>query len=74
MSDSKVHVFKVTMTCEGCSGQIERVLGKLKGQGVDEIDVSLPNQEVKVKASLSAEEILDVIKKTGKPAELLSSA
>lgn len=27
----KVHEYKVTMTCEGCSGAVERVLGKLKG-------------------------------------------
>ncbi|KAL1438254.1 hypothetical protein MTO96_048332 [Rhipicephalus appendiculatus] len=26
---------KVEMTCEGCSGAVQRVLGKLEGQGVN---------------------------------------
>lgn len=28
----KVHEYKVTMTCDGCSGAVQRVLGKLKGK------------------------------------------
>lgn len=28
----KVHEFKVEMTCSGCSGAVERVLGKLGGK------------------------------------------
>ncbi|XP_056639082.1 uncharacterized protein LOC130894655 [Diorhabda carinulata] len=70
---SKVHEFNVTMTCDGCSGAVERVLGKLKGKGVDEVTISLENQRVKVKSSLSAEEILNVIKKTGKEVTFVSS-
>lgn len=54
------------MTCEGCSGAVERVLTRLKGQGVDNIDISLPEQKVSVTASLSADQLLEVIKKTGK--------
>ncbi|XP_023016014.1 antioxidant 1 copper chaperone [Leptinotarsa decemlineata] len=71
---AKVHEFKVTMTCEGCSGAVERVLGKLKGQGVEKIDINLENQTVKVETSLPAEVILDVIKKTGKETVYVSSS
>ena len=28
---AQVHEFNVTMTCEGCSGAVKRVLGKLEG-------------------------------------------
>lgn len=28
------HEFKVEMTCTGCSGAVERVLGKLKGKQI----------------------------------------
>jgi len=34
----QVHEFKVEMTCEGCSGAVERVLGKLKGKWVIKLD------------------------------------
>ncbi|XP_018565231.1 metal homeostasis factor ATX1 [Anoplophora glabripennis] len=74
MTDVKVHEFKVTMTCEGCSGAVERVLGKLKGKGVEDFNVNLENQKVQVKSSLPANEILEVIKKTGKETQLISSA
>ena len=30
----KVHEFKVEMTCSGCSGAVERVLGKLGGKEI----------------------------------------
>lgn len=54
------------MTCEGCSGAVERVLNRLKGQGVNEVTISLPEQKVLVTSSLSANVLLEVIKKTGK--------
>ncbi|XP_063231752.1 uncharacterized protein LOC134536115 [Bacillus rossius redtenbacheri] len=63
---SKVYEFNVAMTCGGCSGAVERVLGKLKGQGVEEVDISLEDQLVRVKSTLAPEELLEVIKKTGK--------
>lgn len=54
------------MTCEGCSGAVGRVLNRLKGQGVEDISISLPEQKVIVKSTLSADQILEIIKKTGK--------
>lgn len=54
------------MTCEGCSGAVERVLNRLKGQGVENILISLPDQKVTVTSTLSADQLLVVIKKTGK--------
>ncbi|XP_013185631.1 copper transport protein ATOX1 [Amyelois transitella] len=60
------HVFNVEMTCEGCSGAVERVLNRLKGQGVDNVAISLPEQKVVVTSSLSSDQLLEVIKKTGK--------
>ncbi|XP_053599941.1 copper transport protein ATOX1 [Plodia interpunctella] len=60
------HVFNVEMTCEGCSGAVERVLNRLKGQGVENVSISLPEQKVVVTSSLSSDQLLEVIKKTGK--------
>ncbi|XP_026765083.2 copper transport protein ATOX1 [Galleria mellonella] len=60
------HVFNVEMTCEGCSSAVERVLNRLKGQGVESVSISLPEQKVVVKSTLSGDQLLDVIKKTGK--------
>lgn len=62
----QTHIFNVEMTCEGCSGAVERVLNRLKGHGVDTIAISLPEQKVSVTSTLSADQLLDVIKKTGK--------
>ncbi|CAH1369875.1 unnamed protein product [Tenebrio molitor] len=61
------------MTCEGCSGAVERVLNKLKDKGVQDINIDLPGQQVKVKTSLSSQEILDVIKKTGKDTKFIQT-
>ncbi|XP_069703201.1 copper transport protein ATOX1 [Periplaneta americana] len=63
---AQVHEFKVEMTCGGCSSAVEKVLGKLKGQGVDKVDISLENQSVLVTSTLSADQLLEIIKKTGK--------
>ncbi|CAH2063089.1 unnamed protein product, partial [Iphiclides podalirius] len=56
---SPTHVFNVEMTCEGCSGAVERVLNRLKGQGVNEVTISLPEQRVLVNSSLSADQLLE---------------
>ncbi|XP_044253870.1 copper transport protein ATX1 [Tribolium madens] len=73
MSSPQTHVYKVAMTCEGCSGAVERVLNKLKDKGVEDVNIDLPGQQVKVKTSLSSQEILDVIKKTGKETEFIQT-
>ncbi|XP_018017737.1 copper transport protein ATOX1 [Hyalella azteca] len=63
---AKVYEFDVAMTCEGCSGAAQRVLGKL-GDKVSKVDIDLPNKKVYVtSASLSAEELTETLKKTGK--------
>ncbi|RYP36070.1 hypothetical protein DL767_003542 [Monosporascus sp. MG133] len=58
--------FNVSMSCSGCSGAINRVLGKL--EGVKSYDVSLEKQEALIVAepSLEYETVLRTIKKTGK--------
>ncbi|KAF9373415.1 Cytosolic copper metallochaperone [Podila verticillata] len=62
-------VYDVTMTCSGCSGAVTRVLNKL--QGVDSFQVALETQKVTVESStLSQDEILAVILKTGKAAKV----
>lgn len=85
-----MHEFKVAMTCESCSGAVERVLNKHKGEylfclvkqynrtlfsdKIESFDVNLKEQQVKVKSQLSANEILEIIKKTGKSTEHISSS
>ncbi|GAA5880249.1 hypothetical protein JCM16303_003865 [Sporobolomyces ruberrimus] len=64
MSES-TYKFEVKMTCEGCSGAIERVLKKL--EGVNSYDVSLETQEVIVRTrDVGYADVLAKIKKTGK--------
>ncbi|KAI5927928.1 hypothetical protein F4810DRAFT_705825 [Camillea tinctor] len=66
MSDEHTYKFNVTMSCSGCSGAINRVLGKL--EGVKSYDVSLDKQEALIVAEpgLDYETVLRTIKKTGK--------
>ncbi|KAF9359021.1 Cytosolic copper metallochaperone [Mortierella sp. AD094] len=64
-----VYTYDVTMTCSGCSGAVTRVLTKL--QGVDKFEVSLETQKVTVESeTLSEQEILATIQKTGKAAKV----
>ncbi|GJQ86620.1 hypothetical protein Trydic_g15724 [Trypoxylus dichotomus] len=66
MSEVKTHEYHVTMTCEGCSGAVQRVLNKFQGKGVEKFDIDLKGQKVEVTSSLSSDEVLDIIRKTGK--------
>ncbi|XP_038056960.1 copper transport protein ATOX1-like [Patiria miniata] len=59
------HVFTVEMTCEGCSGAVTRVLNKQKDK-VSKFDVDLAQQRVVVESTLSSDELLEILKKTGK--------
>ncbi|CAH1266928.1 ATOX1 [Branchiostoma lanceolatum] len=61
---TQTHEFTVEMTCEGCSGAVNRVLGKK--EGVEKFDVDLPGKKVFVTTSLTSDEILETLKKTGK--------
>ncbi|KAI0484510.1 iron copper transporter [Xylariaceae sp. FL0804] len=66
MADTHTYKFNVSMSCGGCSGAINRVLGKL--EGIESYDVSLDKQEAVVVAQpgLDYETVLKTIKKTGK--------
>ncbi|CAH6722348.1 metal homeostasis factor Atx1p [[Candida] jaroonii] len=63
---SNHYQFDVTMSCGGCSGAIERVLGKL--DGVENVTTSLEKQSVDVitKESLDFDTVYQTIAKTGK--------
>jgi copper chaperone len=63
---ARVHEFKVQMACGGCSSAVEKALGKLKGQGVERVDISLEDQTVLVTSTLPADQLLETIKKSGK--------
>lgn len=53
------------MSCSGCSGAVERALGRLNG--VDSREVSLEKQTVTVESSsLSLQDVEASIAKTGK--------
>ncbi|KZV62830.1 hypothetical protein PENSPDRAFT_590798, partial [Peniophora sp. CONT] len=60
--------FDVKMTCGGCSGAVTRVLERAKtnGNGVSSYDVSLEKQEVLVTGPIEYDDLLAMIKKTGK--------
>lgn len=63
---SVVHEFSVEMTCGGCVSAVEKVLGKMKGQGIDKVDISLEDKKVSVTSTMSSDEVLNILKKTGK--------
>jgi len=64
---SQTHLCTVEMTCGGCSGAVERILGKLKGGEVEDFSVDLEGQKVTVTSSkMSSDEILEKLKKSGK--------
>jgi len=66
MSAEHTYKFNVSMSCGGCSGAVNRVLGKL--DGVKSYDVSLDTQTATVVAepTLAYETVLKTITKTGK--------
>ncbi|XP_077297311.1 antioxidant 1 copper chaperone [Arctopsyche grandis] len=63
---ASVHKFEVEMTCEGCSGAVERILNRLKTSGVESFDISLTEKRVTITSTMTADELLDTLKKTGK--------
>ncbi|XP_067648257.1 copper transport protein ATOX1 [Eurosta solidaginis] len=60
-----VHEFKVEMTCSGCANSVERVLNKL-GDKVEKVSIDLDSKTVLVTSTLTSDELLETIKKTGK--------
>ncbi|XP_076065393.1 antioxidant 1 copper chaperone [Oratosquilla oratoria] len=69
---AKVHDFTVEMTCEGCSGAVKRVLGKL-GDKVTNVDIDMELKKVSVTSSLTSDELTETLKKTGKGVTFLES-
>ena len=80
-----MYEFKVVMTCEGCSGAVNRVLGRLTGKKnvtfslplllvvvmmsvseVTKVDIDMEGQRVFIESTLSGEELLATLKKTGR--------
>ncbi|RDD41399.1 Metal homeostasis factor ATX1 [Trichoplax sp. H2] len=64
MATRKVYEFNVEMACDGCSGAVKRVLGRLSE--VSSIDIDMEKQKVYVTTTLPSENILAKIIKTGK--------
>ncbi|CDR47450.1 CYFA0S32e00452g1_1 [Cyberlindnera fabianii] len=56
--------FDVKMTCGGCSGAVTKALSRQSE--ISNLDVSLEKQSVDVTTSLSYDDVLATIKKTGK--------
>ncbi|KAK7066782.1 ATX1 antioxidant protein 1 [Halocaridina rubra] len=69
---AQVHEFTMEMTCEGCSGAASRVLGKL-GDKVSDVNIDLATKKISLKSAMSAEELTEVLKKTGKEVTHISS-
>nr|KYP34623.1 Copper transport protein ATOX1 [Cajanus cajan] len=52
------------MSCQGCAGAVNRVLGKM--EGVESFDIDLKEQKVTVKGNVQPDEVLQAVSKTGK--------
>lgn len=61
-----VYKFKVSMSCGGCSGAVERVLKRLDGVKSYNVDLAAQTAEVNADEGLTYEAVLEKIKKTGK--------
>nr|GMD01905.1 copper transport protein ATX1-like [Ipomoea batatas] len=57
-------VLKVGMSCQGCVGAVNRVLGKM--EGVESFDIDIKEQKVTVKGNVEPEAVLKTVSKTGK--------
>ncbi|XVF82797.1 hypothetical protein PTKIN_Ptkin16aG0078600 [Pterospermum kingtungense] len=61
---SQTVVLKVGMSCQGCVGAVQRVLGKM--EGVESYEVDLKEQKVTVKGNVQPDAVLQTVSKTGK--------
>ncbi|XP_077588940.1 copper transport protein ATOX1 [Stigmatopora nigra] len=57
------HKFTVAMTCEGCSGAVNRILSRLEDV---KFEIDLPNQLVWIESDKDADFLLETLKKCGK--------
>ncbi|KAG7671941.1 hypothetical protein Ndes2526B_g07122 [Nannochloris sp. 'desiccata'] len=60
---------KVAMMCEGCSGAVQRVLGKMPG--VQNFNIDMPQQKVTVTVddNVDPTAVKEIVAKTGKATE-----
>lgn len=54
------------MTCEGCSGAVERILNRLKTSGVDSFNIQLAEKKVTITSTLPVDQLTETLKKSGK--------
>ncbi|CAN7085197.1 unnamed protein product [Brassica oleracea var. botrytis] len=52
------------MSCQGCGGAVNRVLGKM--DGVESFDIDIKEQKVTVKGNVEPEAVFQTVSKTGK--------
>ncbi|KAJ8028248.1 Copper transport protein ATOX1 [Holothuria leucospilota] len=62
---SKTYEYNVEMTCEGCSGAVDRIL-KRASDKVSDFEIDLPGKKVFVTTTVSSDEVLEMLKKSGK--------
>ncbi|XP_077867032.1 copper transport protein ATOX1-like [Saccoglossus kowalevskii] len=63
---SQKHEFKVELTCDGCSSTVEQELSALKSDGVTDFKVDLAAKRVYIDSTLTCDELLKILQKTGK--------
>uniref|UniRef100_A0A5S6QJX3 Copper transport protein ATOX1 n=1 Tax=Trichuris muris TaxID=70415 RepID=A0A5S6QJX3_TRIMR len=71
-----IHSFQVEMTCDGCSGQVRRILGRLNDGNpgaISDITFDLQSNLVNIKTKLTKDEIMNQLQKTCKPCEYIGS-
>ncbi|CAK9804992.1 Copper transport protein ATOX1 [Anthophora quadrimaculata] len=66
---SQVYEFNVEMGCEGCTNLVTKVLNKK--EGVTNIEIDLQEKKVFVTSTLSSDEVLQVIRSTGRACQFL---
>jgi len=73
---TKLVQFKVGMTCDGCKKAVTKILEKIEGVEGVEADVDAKKVDVKCNESVSAESMLEALKKwsqvSGKTVELVA--
>ncbi|KAL0268933.1 UNVERIFIED_CONTAM: hypothetical protein PYX00_010708 [Menopon gallinae] len=68
---TRVFLYKVEMTCEGCANTISNVLNRNRDKGIQSFDVDLKQKIVTVKGTLDSNSILEILQKTGKAVSFL---
>ncbi|XP_033210412.1 copper transport protein ATOX1 [Belonocnema kinseyi] len=66
----QIYEFNVEMTCDGCAKAVEKVLSK---NGINNMQIDVPNKKVTVTTSLPADLVLEYLKKTGKSSSYIGT-